>query len=46
LFGISGTDPVTLTLASAALIATGIAAASAPAWRAASVDPAIALRQD
>ena len=37
-------DPVVISVAAAALLATAIAATSIPAWRASRVDPAAALR--
>lgn len=46
LFGVTATDPVTLGLSALALAAVGLGAALIPAWRAASVDPMVALRED
>lgn len=46
LFGLSGRDPLTLTLASAAVILVGALAGAVPAWRASKVDPTTALRGD
>ena len=46
LFGITPTDPATLVAAAAALIVTGLAAASLPAWRGATIDPMEALREE
>lgn len=43
-FGLSPRDPMTLLFAVAVLAAVGVMAASLPAWRAARVDPARALR--
>ena len=43
-FGLSPRDPVTLGFSVAVLALVGIVAASLPAWRAARVDPASALR--
>ena len=43
-FGLSTRDPVTLLLATMVLALVGIVAAAFPAWRAARVDPALALR--
>jgi ABC-type antimicrobial peptide transport system permease subunit len=46
LFGVSGTDLTTLAAALAALTAIAALAAAAPAWRAACVDPMVALRHE
>ena len=46
LFGVSAADPLTLTLAAAALGTVAIAACWLPARRAASVDPVEVLRRD
>ena len=46
LFGLSGRDPLTLTLASAAVILVGALAGAVPAWRASKVNPTAALRAD
>ncbi len=46
LFGIGTGDPLTLITASLGLLATAAVAASVPAWRAARVDPSVALRTD
>ena len=46
LYGLSPTDPVTLGVASAILLAVGVLAAWAPARRAARVDPAVTLREN
>jgi putative ABC transport system permease protein len=46
LFDVSAHDPLTTTIAGALLAASAAAACSIPAWRAASVDPSIALRAD
>jgi putative ABC transport system permease protein len=46
LFGVSATDASLLIAAAAALGALAIVACALPAWRAARVDPAIALRAD
>ena len=46
LFGLSPTDPPTMLGAAALLAAAGASAGAVPAWRAARVDPAIALRSD
>lgn len=45
LFGLTSTDPFTLTVAVAGLALTGAAASAFPAWRAARVEPTTALRQ-
>ncbi|MFI5231839.1 MAG: ADOP family duplicated permease [Gemmatimonadales bacterium] len=45
-FGLTPTDPATLTLASAVLGVVALAAALLPAWRAARVDPMNALREE
>jgi putative ABC transport system permease protein len=46
LVGVSGTDLRMLCTVAAALLAVSVAAALAPAWRAARVDPIVALRAD
>ena len=46
LFGITATDPATIAASAAALIVTGLAAASIPAWRGATIDPMEALREE
>jgi predicted permease len=46
LFGLSPTDPPTMLGATALLAVAGAVAGSVPAWRAARVDPGIALRCD
>src|SRR4029453_2100554 len=46
LFGLSPTDPPTMFGATALLAAAGALAGAVPAWRAARVDPGIALRCD
>jgi predicted permease len=46
LFGVTPFDPVTFALATALLIGVAAAAGSLPAWRAARVDPIVALRID
>jgi predicted permease len=45
LFGVSSVDPLAFAAAGAVLLAIGMAAAFVPARRAATVDPAIALRE-
>src|SRR5262245_9987576 len=44
LFGVAPNDPITLALVAVAMAAVGIAACWLPALRAASIDPAIAIR--
>jgi len=46
LYGVAASDPVTLGLAAAAVIATALAASYLPARRAACVDPMVALRYE
>jgi len=46
LYGVSASDPITLAGATLALVAIGLVASWVPAWRAARVDPAIALRAE
>ena len=46
LYGISATDPVAVCLAVACLAAAAVAASLVPAWRAATVSPLTALRQE
>jgi putative ABC transport system permease protein len=45
LYGLSALDPLTLTGACAVLFAVALAATFVPAWRAARLDPVVALRQ-
>lgn len=44
LFGVTASDPVTLGVVTVLLTLVALAAAGVPAWRAASVDPAVVLR--
>jgi putative ABC transport system permease protein len=46
LVGVSGRDLPTLSIVAATLLAVSVAAAVAPAWRAAQIDPIVALRAD
>jgi putative ABC transport system permease protein len=46
LFGVSSKDPVTLWIATLAVIALAVASAALPARRAAKVDPMVALRYE
>jgi len=46
LFGVRATDPATLALSALVLVAVALAAALVPAWRAGSVDPMAALREE
>src|SRR6266498_3273510 len=46
LFNVSATDPATFTLLPLSLLAVALAACWLPAWRAAKVDPMIALRTE
>lgn len=46
LFGLQPSDPATMGMAAAVLAAIAIIAAYLPAWRAARVDPVVALRSD
>jgi ABC-type antimicrobial peptide transport system permease subunit len=46
LFGLSPYDPATMTAAAAVLIVVAVAAAIKPAWKAARVDPIVALRYE
>ena len=46
LYGLQANDSLTLGLAVAILLATSLAAAGAPAWRAARIDPMVALRHE
>jgi ABC-type antimicrobial peptide transport system permease subunit len=46
LFDVSARDPVTIAAVLALLAVTALTASSIPAWRAASVDPLVALRDE
>ena len=46
LYGISGTDPVSMVAAVAVVIAAGLLAGYLPARRAARIDPLVALRYE
>jgi ABC-type antimicrobial peptide transport system permease subunit len=46
LYGVGPRDPFVLGSVAATLLAIGVLAALAPAWRAARVDPVVALRAD
>ena len=46
LFGLEPTDPVTFAGACAALLAVALVASAIPAWRAARVDPTVALQSE
>jgi len=45
LYGVTPTDPLTFGSAIAVMMIVGMAATALPAWRAAHVDPMIALRE-
>jgi len=46
LFGVQPGDPATFVMAAATLGAVALVAAAIPAWRAATIDPAIVLREE
>jgi putative ABC transport system permease protein len=46
LYGVSATDPLSITLAAVALLLSGTLAAMVPAWRAARVSPVESLRAE
>jgi putative ABC transport system permease protein len=46
LFGVAPLDPATFAFVVLALVLTAMAAIAGPAWRAARIDPAVALRTD
>jgi len=46
LFELAPLDPLTIAAAVLALLIVAVAAALVPAWRAATVDPAVALRAE
>jgi putative ABC transport system permease protein len=46
LFGVGPRDPITFSTVAGALFVTALAAAVLPAWRAARIDPAVALRRE
>jgi ABC-type antimicrobial peptide transport system permease subunit len=46
LFDVSARDPITIAAVLALLAVTALTASSIPAWRAASVDPLVALRDE
>jgi ABC-type antimicrobial peptide transport system permease subunit len=46
LYEIAPTNPATLGVSAAVLVAVGLAAAALPAWRAAKLDPVAALREE
>lgn len=46
LYGVSSSDPMTLVVSVAVLIAAGFLAGLLPAWRASRVDPVVALRSE
>jgi putative ABC transport system permease protein len=46
LYGVSASDPAVIAITAAAVVLVGLAAGAMPAWRAARLDPAAALRED
>jgi len=46
LYGVSATDPLTLVFSASLLNCVGTAAGVLPAWKAARLDPMLALRED
>jgi putative ABC transport system permease protein len=46
LYGVTASDPLTLALSALILAAVAMAAGLVPAWRAADVDPMVALREE
>jgi ABC-type antimicrobial peptide transport system permease subunit len=46
LYGVTRSDPAIFVTIAVILIATGVIAGMVPAWRAARVDPLVALRHD
>jgi ABC-type antimicrobial peptide transport system permease subunit len=46
LFGVTGSDPVSILAAGLALLAVAVASGAWPAWRASRLDPMISLRQE
>jgi ABC-type antimicrobial peptide transport system permease subunit len=46
LFQVSPTDPLTLAITCCLLLTVAVAALAGPAWRAARVDPMVALRHE
>jgi putative ABC transport system permease protein len=46
LFGLTATDPTIVAVSAAVLATVALAAGALPAWRAARVDPMVALRED
>jgi ABC-type antimicrobial peptide transport system permease subunit len=46
LFGVHANDPVVFSLSAVALLAAALAAGFVPAWRAARIDPMLALRSE